>query len=273
MNTTEYLLIKGADANIQTRMGDTALHQAAENRQYKIAKLLLINGANPNIKQNDGETPLHLASFKGDKKMVKILLKHKANPSLQNNVFGKTPLHYAVDYSYIDVISLLLNHNANPNLKDKHGQSSRDIIRTAEVQNLFETSFLYVPSPDPSETPIRPSLEYNSPIFSESNSDISISECKTVEHKVKQLEDFHKKIRETVRASVDTSKVLISNNTSIIFEPDAEKTGGVFVEKKNLKILIKTLKFMPGFVRKNLRIAMNNLLPLGMMICLSLAYK
>lgn len=233
--TTEHLLKVGADPNIRTRMGDTALHQAAENRQYKIAALLLIYDADPNIQQNDGETALHLACFKGDEEMVHLLLSHKADPNIQNNIFGKSPLHYAVDYSYTKIINLLLQFNANPDLQDKHEKSPKDIARTVEVQTLLGANTFYLPSSEPSEIPQKTSIDFISPILSRRNSDISFtSDCKSVENKVKQLEDIHKKIRETVRASVDTAKVVMfSQNASSIFEPDAEKTGyDIIVDRK-----------------------------------------
>ena len=235
VNTTEYLLKSGADPNIKTRMGDTPLHQAAENRQYKIAVLLLLYNANPDIQQNDGETPLHLSCFKGDEEMALILLKNNASVNIQNYVFGKSPLHYAVDYSYINIITILLQYNANPDLKDKHGKTSKDIARTLEIQNILGANSFYIPSPEPTEIPQKTSLDFISPILSCSNSDISFtSDCKSVENKVNQLDDIHKKIRETVRASVDTSKhIPFSINASSIFEPDAEKTGfDIIIDKR-----------------------------------------
>ncbi|OMJ90968.1 hypothetical protein SteCoe_6534 [Stentor coeruleus] len=235
INTTEYLLQSGANPNIRTRMGDTALHQAAENRQLTIASLLLKYGADPNIQQKDGETALHLACFKGDADMVHLLLTNKANPNLQNSLFGKTSLHYASDYSYVDVIQLLLQFNANTELKDKHGKTPKDIARSEEVIMMLSRNSLSMPSPEPSEIPQKSSIECISPIISRSYSDISfISDYKSVETKEKQLEDFHKKIREAVRASVDTVKnQSISGNISLIFEPDAEKTS-IELERKKI---------------------------------------
>ena len=237
INTTEYLLKTGADPNIRTRMGDTPLHQAADNRQHKIANLLLLYNADPNIQQNDGETPLHLACFKGDEEMALILLKNNASVNIQNNIFGKSPLHYAVDYSYIPVINLLLQYHANPDQVDKHGKSAKDIARTLDIQLLLGANSFYIPSPEPSEIPQKTSIDFISPMLSQSNSEISFtSDYKSVENKVKQLDDIHKKIRDTVRASVDATKqITINNSTSMIFEPDAEKTGyDIIIDRKKI---------------------------------------
>ena len=219
-------------------MGDTALHQAADNRQYKLAKLLLQYKSDPDSQQNDGETPLHLACFKGDYEMALLLLEHKASPNYQNFTFGKTPLHYAVDYSYANIVTLLIQYHVNIELKDKHGKTAKDIARSSEIQSLLAGIFSYIPSPEPSDIVEKGSMCIVSPILSRSNSDISInSDYKSVEIQVKQLEDIHKKIREKVRASVDNSKVYPqSHNASSIFEPDAEKTGYDIITDKNKPI-------------------------------------
>lgn len=215
-------------------MGDTALHQAADNKQYKLAKLLLDYKADPDIQQNDGETPLHLACFKGDYDMALILLEHKANPDIQNITFGKTPLHYAVDYSYGNIVALLVKFHADTEIRDKHGKNAKDIARTSEILSLLGPNYLYIPSPEPSDIVEKGSMGIVSPILSRSNSDISIySDCKSVEVHVKQLEDIHKKIREKVRASVDTAKMNSHSQNTSIFEPDAEKTAYEGVLDKN----------------------------------------
>ena len=233
-SAVEFLLKSGADPNIKTKMGDTALHQAAENHKVEIASLLLKYKADPNIQQNDGETALHISSFKGDEEMVSLLLTYKANPNIQNSLFSKTPLHYAVDYSYSNVISLLLKSGASTEIQDKHGKTAKEISRTEEISSLFINNPSNIASPEPSDVPQKNSMEEISQILSRSNSDISFtSDYKSVDQKLKQLEDIHKKIREKVRTSVDNSRLnLYSLNTSIIFEPDSERTVTDIVERK-----------------------------------------
>lgn len=234
-NTVELLLTSGADPNLKTHMGDTALHQAADNHRLEIASLLLKYHSNPNIQQNDGETPLHIACFKGDEEMVQLLLTHKADPNIQNNLFNKTPLHYAVDYSYSGVISLLLKYGANVDIQDKHGKRAKEIARSEEISMLFSKNPSCIPSPEPSDVLAKYEMENISPILSRSNSDISFtSDYKSVDQKLKQLDDIHKKIREKVRTSVDTSRVILySQNASVIFEPDSERTV-MDIERKKI---------------------------------------
>lgn len=81
---TEYLLKQGANPNITNSLGETPLHQAADNSQEKFARLLLEYKADPNAQQNDGDTPLHHAAFRGDAKMLSLLMEYSGNPNLPN---------------------------------------------------------------------------------------------------------------------------------------------------------------------------------------------
>ena len=47
-----YLLEEGADPNHVNKLGESALHQAADNNKVNVAKLLLKYGADPNLQQN-----------------------------------------------------------------------------------------------------------------------------------------------------------------------------------------------------------------------------
>ena len=142
---TEFLLKQGANPNITNSLGETPLHQASDNTQYKLAKLLLDYQANPNAQQNDGDTPLHHASFRGDGKMLEMLLAHDGNPNIPNFLvvfiqFGRTPLHYAVDSGNCECIKLLINQGANPNILDKQGKSCFDINNNEDVQTALKTT-------------------------------------------------------------------------------------------------------------------------------------
>ena len=235
-NIVEALLTAKAEPNLRTKLGDTALHRAVCNKQRAICRLLLAFGADPNIQQNDGETPLHQACIQADLKTAKLLLEHKALPNVQDSVYGRTALHHAVDFSATSVVALLLSYEANCEVQDKYGKSPRDLARTSEIQGLLGANSFYIPSPEPSEICQKNSIEFGS--LSRSNSEFSLySENKSVEQKIRQLDDMHKKIRETVRVSVDTVKtVMYSHNTSILIEPDAEKTGYDIIVDRNKAI-------------------------------------
>ncbi|OMJ82749.1 hypothetical protein SteCoe_16453 [Stentor coeruleus] len=157
IEATEYLLQEGADPNIKNKLGETPLHQAAENSQEKLVKLLLEHKADPNSQQNDGNTPLHQSVFKGNEKIVAILLSYKADPNIPNSVFRKTPLHYAVEYNHHEIVKIIMNSGGNANIKDNTDKSPLDIssglIRTFLIKSSrsLTNSPLLFPSAEPVE--------------------------------------------------------------------------------------------------------------------------
>ena len=230
LNITEYLLLSGADPNLKTKTGDTALHTAVDSNRPDLIQTLIKFGADPNIQQDDGETPLHVASFKGNAEIVSLLLENKADPNIQNTVMGKTALHYAVDYNYADIIRLLLKSGAQHSIKDKYDKSPRDLARSVDIMALFLESPSGIPSPEPSEILQKSSAEEISIMMSKS--DISFaSDVKDSENKCKHLNEIHLKIRETVRASVENSRLAYS---SYLNEPDEEKTAVEAFDRKKL---------------------------------------
>ncbi|WP_440137020.1 ankyrin repeat domain-containing protein [Hymenobacter mellowenesis] len=88
----EWLLQNGANINHQDRIGYSALHFIAQNKQVKIAAKFLKSGANPNAIDVHGNTPLWTAIFnsKDEKGVVKLLLEYGANPNIVNK-HGKSP--------------------------------------------------------------------------------------------------------------------------------------------------------------------------------------
>ncbi|MEL3900526.1 ankyrin repeat domain-containing protein [Treponema phagedenis] len=96
-------------ANVDLTADDrqySALMDAAQLGNTAIAKILLEAGANPDVKSKDGQTALVLAVGKGDLPMIKILAKYKANPSISDNL-GLSALGYAKLFQNKEIISLL----------------------------------------------------------------------------------------------------------------------------------------------------------------------
>ena len=54
------LLRRGADPNIRTKNGDTALHRAAHMGRLEICIMLLRAGADPSLVDNNGKRPVNL---------------------------------------------------------------------------------------------------------------------------------------------------------------------------------------------------------------------
>ena len=70
------LLNAGAKVNIQNSSGSTALHEAAEGGFLEISELLLESGAHVLLTNKLDLTPLDLALSQGHKKVCKIMRKH-----------------------------------------------------------------------------------------------------------------------------------------------------------------------------------------------------
>ncbi len=61
----KYLLLKGAQLDIQDPQGKTSLYQATENLNWDMAEVLLMGGADPKIPSFEKNlTPAHIATQK-----------------------------------------------------------------------------------------------------------------------------------------------------------------------------------------------------------------
>ena len=69
----KYFLSWGIDINMQSNVGETALHVAVAYDQYEIAKLLIESGADTTIISNESKTPLQIAIDRGNKEIIKLL--------------------------------------------------------------------------------------------------------------------------------------------------------------------------------------------------------
>lgn len=107
-----YILKTGTDLNKIKKDGISPLQYASKLGRVTAVELFLIYGANPNLKTINGETALILACYYNHSKVVKKLLEFGANPNLADNVLD-TPLHAATSER---IIKMLIKAGANPNL-------------------------------------------------------------------------------------------------------------------------------------------------------------
>ncbi len=114
------LLKLGADINVQSSKGKTALHCAAKAGFIKVVNLLIEKGANIDATDNKGETPLFEAlrsTIKDREKLhetLDTLLIKGANPNFKNNR-GLTPLQVAKQKRRTDsdkIVDILQKHGA-----------------------------------------------------------------------------------------------------------------------------------------------------------------
>jgi ankyrin repeat protein len=127
--------------------GRTALHIAAENREYAWLSYLLGKGANPNIADKQGVTPLMLASQIGFVDAVNALAQSGAKVDTPNNT-GETPLISAVHRRDNAMLRVLLLSGADPDRADNSGRTARDYAALAgpgsqllaEIERLANSS-------------------------------------------------------------------------------------------------------------------------------------
>ena len=103
-----FLLSKGADANIQTRAGDTPLHIAARSGWIDGIDLLLVVRARVDPINRAGETPLIVAVQQKQAGAVRRFLEAGANPDRTDNASGRSARDYAkLDTRSTEILRLI----------------------------------------------------------------------------------------------------------------------------------------------------------------------
>lgn len=114
------LIKKGADLDIRTPRGDTALITAISLSQNEIVKILIDSGANLEHRNNDGLNAFVYGVLFNNKKVIELLLEKGANLESTDND-GMTTLMAAVGLQRKEMVELLILEGANLEAKDKDG--------------------------------------------------------------------------------------------------------------------------------------------------------
>lgn len=131
------ILDAGADVNVRTRAGWTALMLAALNGQSDVVTILIQHEADVlahnyvDSKRNDRKklTALHVAAELKSPNIILQLLWKDANCDAVT-LDGDTALHLAVRARCLPAAALLLLHGASIEVKDKDGVTAKDLIST-----------------------------------------------------------------------------------------------------------------------------------------------
>lgn len=115
---TLMLLDAGANIHAKEAQGCTALHWAAGLDYIKIVHVLLEHGAEVDVKTNHGDTPLSFAARRGCVDSARKLLVWGADTKAQNDE-GLTPLHIAIERNHAKLVTLLLDVGPNPDAKGR----------------------------------------------------------------------------------------------------------------------------------------------------------
>ena len=85
-------------------------------------EILLQYGANIDVQSKFGSTALHIAVGRGNVEAMEILLKHGASVNVQD-MYSYTALHHAVDNRNVQATSILLEYGADATLKNCDSES------------------------------------------------------------------------------------------------------------------------------------------------------
>ena len=117
------LLEEGAEVNSRQADGATALHWAAYHGNADLAELLLEAGADPSAANRNGSTPMWLAASQGDATMIETLIDGGADTN-EELPLGRRPLMLAARAGSVDAVRMLLDHGADPNASENERRTT-----------------------------------------------------------------------------------------------------------------------------------------------------
>ncbi len=109
----ELLKFQNTNPNLYTEDGTSPLYVAVELEMPEVIKQLMIRGANLNHCRKDGYAPIHVAAKKGSEAVCRLLLEQ---PGIQVNLplkSGNTALHLAAESNSPNIVHLLLKFGAD----------------------------------------------------------------------------------------------------------------------------------------------------------------
>lgn len=151
----EYLLQQGADPNVVSAIGRTALACAVHEGFENVVRTLLRHGSMPDFVPNrpHSRTPLQIAVRKGYFSIAKELLDFGANPNFhKHRKYGLPPLLSAVLANKTGLAKLLLEHGANPNIEDDEPYSGSALRLMSKRGNVQLARLLLSKGADPKLT-------------------------------------------------------------------------------------------------------------------------
>lgn len=133
------LITAGAQTDLQTDTGLTALHFAIINNNLAVTQKLITAGAQIDLQNNSGMAALHMAIINGDLAITEALIIAGAQIDLQNDS-GLTALHMTIQKNNIALAKALIIAGAQIDLQNDSGMAAlhmavckNDIILTKEL--------------------------------------------------------------------------------------------------------------------------------------------
>lgn len=135
---TEFLVQNGANLNLVSSKGDSALHFAVSKSNYSKVNLLIANKADLNVVSASGLSALHIATINRNKIIIESLLDHEANP----NILGlnqTTPIQEAAFSSNNDSVKLLIKAGADVNHRNANGLTALHFAAYKQYKDIADT--------------------------------------------------------------------------------------------------------------------------------------
>jgi uncharacterized protein len=111
------LLDAGAAANVVSPFGATPIAEAALVGSVPILEMLLEAGVDANTANHEGQTPLMIIARSGNVAAAKLLLEHGAAVDAIERWGGQNALMWAAANAEPEMVELLLAHGADPNVR------------------------------------------------------------------------------------------------------------------------------------------------------------
>jgi len=142
IETLEMLIKAGADVNQVNIYGGTAIMHAAIGGKASSITTLVKHGADPNHADEKKITPLMHAASNGHIDAVKVLLASKANVNAKDSA-GYTAIHALADSenpraAHLDISELLVKAGADINQKNGSGDTALSIARKRKLAEITQ---------------------------------------------------------------------------------------------------------------------------------------
>ncbi len=137
------LLQYGAKIDDQSKIGCTALMEAARSGNAAIVRLLISYSAGVRLKTGFGHTALHWAAESGCTEAAGALLDKDPDIIDAFDVYGETPLIYAIKYKRSEMVKFLIERGANRDAIDRTGKTALWIateLECSEIQEYLKSS-------------------------------------------------------------------------------------------------------------------------------------
>lgn len=121
LETAEFLVRAGADANAANDFRMTPLSQACTNGNAALVALLLKAGANPNTPIATGVPPIMTCARSGSGEAVRMLLAGDADVNAKEPTQNQTALMWAAAEHHVEVVRTLIAAKANVYAHTKNG--------------------------------------------------------------------------------------------------------------------------------------------------------